>query len=137
MCLINTLLIFLTLKVVLGQNGEPFLYNGGFGFDLITTSSLNQGTIPFRRQLQLDHIKPLAYELDTALDVYRAVCIKYNDDSTFRKQVKLNSQRKLFGLQHNLTYTLGVTTSFFIPGSVTHGKCTNPLSRQLRSITRI
>ena len=118
MCLINTLLILSTLEVTLGQNGERFLYNGGFGFDLLTTTSLNQDTIPFKRELKLDHIKPLAYELDTALDVYRAVCLKYKRDTEFRKQVKFNSQRQLFGLQHNLTYTLGVTTSFFVPGSV-------------------
>jgi len=133
MCLINTLSILLTFAVALGQNGDRFLYNGGFGFDLQTTSSINQESILFKRELKLDHVKPLGYELDTALDVYRAVCMKYNADEHFREQVKFNSQRQIFGLQHNLTYTLGVLTSFFVPGSVSidvaEKFCTDNLGR--------
>ena len=117
--LINFLPILLYVTVVVGQNGEKFLYTGGFGFDLITTSSLNQDTLPFTREIDLTHVLPLGHELQKALGTYHAICKKYYGDAKTRKQAKFNSQRSFFGLQQNVTYTLGVTTSFFSPGFTT------------------
>ena len=133
MCLINILLTLFTFKLALGQNGEQFLYNGGFGFDLITTTSLNQESMSFKRTLNLDHINPLGNELDKSLDAYRAICIKYHDEAAFRKQVKINSLRTVYGLKSDMLYTLGVHTSFFIPGSTytayAQGACTSHSGR--------
>ena len=120
--LINLLSSLSLVTLVLGQNGEKFMYTGGFGFELITTTSLNQDYLPFRRNIELDHIKPLGHELQKAINSFHALCFKYRGDSKTRKQVKLNSMRSFFGLQPNTSYELGVTTSFFSPGSNTMAK---------------
>ena len=114
--LINTLLVLSTVQLAVGQNGERFLYSGGFGFDLLKTTSLNQDTISFKRQIELSHVLPLGYQLQDAMKTYREVCRKYYGDDNLRKQVKYNAVRSFFGLNNNTTYTLGVTTSFFSPG---------------------
>ena len=116
--LINILSFLITVKVAIGQNGERFLYNGGFGFDLITTTSLNQDSISFKREIELSHVLPLGYQLQDALKTYREICRKYYGDANLRKQVKYNAARSFYGLNNNVSYTLGVTTSFFSPGLV-------------------
>ena len=72
--LINTLLVLSTVQLAVGQNGERFLYSGGFGFDLLKTTSLNQDTISFKRQIELSHVLPLGYQLQDAMKTYREVC---------------------------------------------------------------